>query len=79
MDNVGEKVASGDALVGEGTVRDLNELNIATASFRSDGAATGMKPPGIDLSTYSGGNLYRVKLGTQDKPELETGFVWPDG
>ncbi len=59
--------------------KDLNELYVTTASFGSDGTATGMEPPGFDLSTYRGGDLYRVELDIQGKPEFETGFAWPDG
>ncbi len=59
--------------------KDLNELYVTTASFGSDGTASGMEPPGFDMSAYRGGDLYRVKLDIQGKPEFPTRFDWPAG
>jgi D-xylonolactonase len=55
---------------------DLNELYVTTASFGSDGEASGFEPEGFDMLSYRGGDLYRVKLNIQGKPEFKTGFQW---
>ena len=57
--------------------KDLNEWYVTTASFGSNGDRTGMEPPGFDMDTYRGGDLYRVKLDSQSKPEFVTDFTWP--
>jgi sugar lactone lactonase YvrE len=57
--------------------KDLNELYVTTASFGSDGTKSGMEPEGFDMSTYRGGDLFRVKLDIQGKPEFQTQFKWP--
>ena len=58
--------------------RDLNELYVTTASFGGHGEPpTGFEPPGHDPSAHRGGELYRVKLDIQGKPEFETDFPWP--
>ncbi len=54
--------------------KDLDELYVTTASFGSDGTLSGMEPEGFELSTYRGGDLYRVKVGIQGKPEFKTRF-----
>ena len=59
--------------------KDLNELYVTTANFGSDGGESGMEPPGFDMSTYRGGDLYRVKLDIQGKLEFPTRFDWPAG
>ena len=56
---------------------DLNELYVTTASTGSDGEKSGFEPEGFDLGSYRGGDLYRVKLDIQGKPEFKTGFEWP--
>ncbi len=55
--------------------KDLDELYVTTASFGSDGTLSGMEPPGFELSTYRGGDLFRVKLDVQGKPEFNTRFA----
>lgn len=55
--------------------KDMDELYVTTASFGSDGTLSGMEPPGFELSTYRGGDLYRVKVGIQGKPEFKTQFA----
>ena len=59
--------------------KDLNELYVTTANFGSDGGESGMEPPGFDMSAYRGGDLFRVKLDIQGKPEFSTRFDWPAG
>ena len=36
----------------------------------------GIEPEGYDLSTYRGGDLFRVKLDIQGKAEYQTTFNW---
>lgn len=58
--------------------KDLNELYVTTATFGTDSdELTGFEPVGFDLDSYRGGDLYRVKLDIQGKPEFETDFAWP--
>ena len=58
--------------------KDLNELYVTTAAFGSGSdERTGMEPPGFDMGSYRGGDLYRVKLDIQGKPEFVTDFAWP--
>jgi D-xylonolactonase len=57
--------------------KDLNELYVSTASFGSGSTELmGIEPEGYDLSTYRGGDLFRVKLDIQGKPEYKTNFNW---
>jgi len=58
--------------------KDLNELYVTTAAFGTgDPTPTGMEPPGFKMDTYRGGDLYRVKLDIQGKPEFITDFAVP--
>ena len=58
--------------------KDLNELYVTTAAFGSGSdERTGMEPAGFDMSSYRGGDLFRVKLDIQGKPEFVTDFAWP--
>ncbi len=52
---------------------DLNELYVTTA-WNGMGEDS---PENYDGSAYRGGELYRVKLDIQGKPEFETDFAWP--
>ena len=55
---------------------DWNELYITTAS---DDWPTHYAPPGYDSSKlHIGGELYRLKLDIQGKPEYKTKFKWDD-
>ena len=55
--------------------KDLNELYVSTASFGSGSTELmGIEPEGYDLSTYRGGDLFRVKLDIQGKLEYKTMF-----
>ncbi len=57
--------------------KDLNELYVSTASFGAGSTELmGIEPEGYDLSTYRGGDLFRVKLDIQGKPEYQTNFNW---
>ena len=57
--------------------KDLNELYVSTASFGAGSTELmGIEPEGYDLSTYRGGDLFRVKLDIQGKPEYKTNFNW---
>ena len=58
--------------------KDLNELYVTTAtSGTGDPELTGWEPPGFKLDSYRGGDLYRVKLDIQGKPEFITDFGPP--
>ena len=58
--------------------KDLNELYVTTAAFGSGSdERTGMEPAGFDMGSYRGGDLYRVELDIQGKPEFVTDFAWP--
>ena len=58
--------------------KDLNELYVTTASFGTgDPEKTGWEPEGFNMNTYRGGDLYRVKLDIQGKPEFVTDFAVP--
>ena len=58
--------------------KDLDELYVTTAAFGSGSdERTGMEPAGFDMSSYRGGDLFRVKLDIQGKPEFVTDFAWP--
>ena len=58
--------------------KDLNELYVTTAAFGTgDPTPTGWEPAGFDMSTYRGGDLYRVKLDIQGKPEFITDYSVP--
>jgi len=58
--------------------KDLNELYVTTAtSGTGDPELTGWEPPGFKLDSYRGGDLYRVKLDIQGKPEFLTDFAPP--
>lgn len=55
--------------------KDLNELYVTSATSGSDDPTpTGWEPPGFDMTTYRGGDLYRSKLDIQGKPEFITDF-----
>jgi len=57
---------------------DLSDLYVTTASFGSDDSEpSGYEPPGYDFSAHRGGELYRVRLDIQGKPEFQTDFAWP--
>ena len=57
--------------------KDLNELYVSTASFGAGSTElAGIEPEGYDLSLYRGGDLFRVKLDIQGKPEYKTDFNW---
>ena len=57
--------------------KDLNELYVSTASFGAGSTELmGIEPEGYDLSTYRGGDLFRVKLDIQGKAEYQTNFNW---
>ena len=53
---------------------DLNELYVTTA-WNETGENS---PESYDGSKHRGGELYRVKLDIQGKPEFETDFAWPE-
>jgi sugar lactone lactonase YvrE len=54
--------------------RDWNELYITTAS---EDWPTRYAPPGYNSSNvHIGGELYRLKLDIQGKPEYKTKFIW---
>ena len=58
--------------------KDLNELYVTTATSGTvDPELTGWEPPGFKLDSYRGGDLYRVKLDIQGKPEFITDFSPP--
>jgi len=58
--------------------KDLNELYVTTAtSGTGDPELTGWEPRGFKLDSYRGGDLYRVKLDIQGKPEFITDFGPP--
>ena len=58
--------------------KDLNELYVTTAAFGiGSDERTGMEPAGFDTGSYRGGDLYRVQLDIQGKPEFVTDFAWP--
>jgi len=58
--------------------KDLNELYVTTAAFGTgDATPTGWEPYGFDMSTYRGGDLYRVKLDIEGKPEFITNYSLP--
>ena len=58
--------------------KDLNELYVTTAAFGTgDPTPTGWEPLGFDMSTYRGGDLYRVKLDIQGKPEFISDYSLP--
>ena len=56
--------------------KELNELYISTASIGSIDDPTGHEPTGFDWSAHRGGELYRVILDIQGKPEYKTTFDW---
>lgn len=56
---------------------DLNELYVTTAWNGTGEPPTGMEPRGYDSNAHRGGELYRVRLDIQGKPEFETDFPWP--
>ena len=54
---------------------DLNELYVTTANFGSDGKEkTRWEPKNYDYKSHRGGELYRVKIDIQGKPEFLTDF-----
>ncbi len=54
--------------------KDLNELYVTTAWN-----GTGEEPKGrYDGGLHRGGELYRITLDFQGKPEFETNFNWPE-
>ena len=54
---------------------DLNELYVTTANSGSDGKEkTGWEPKNYDYKSHRGGELYRVKIDIQGKPEFLTDF-----
>ncbi len=56
--------------------KDLNELYVTTATFGTgDPQLTGWEPPNFNLDSYRGGDLYRVKLDIEGKPEFITDFA----
>ncbi len=58
--------------------KDLNELYVTTAtSGTGDATRTGWEPENFDMNSYRGGDLYRVKLDIQGKPEFITDFAVP--
>ncbi|MCZ6539623.1 MAG: SMP-30/gluconolactonase/LRE family protein [Chloroflexi bacterium] len=58
--------------------KDLNELYVTTATFGTGSdERSGWEPAGFDMGSYRGGDLYRVKLDIQGKPEFVTDFAWP--
>ena len=60
--------------------KDLNELYVTTAAFGTGSSElTGWEPAGFSPDSYRGGDLYRVKLDIQGKPEFVTDFAWPAG
>ncbi len=56
---------------------DLTDLYVSTASFGTGGPPGGLEPVGYDFSAHRGGELYRVRLEIQGKPEFETNLAWP--
>ena len=56
--------------------KDLNELYVTTAWNGTGESLTGDEPAGY-VEPHRGGELYRVKLDVQGKPEFETDFAWP--
>ena len=60
--------------------KDLNELYVTTAAFGTGSSElTGWEPAGFSPDSYRGGDLFRVKLDIQGKPEFVTDFGWPAG
>ncbi len=57
---------------------DLNELYVTTAWSGTGEPPAGFEPAGYDYSAHRGGELYRVRLDIQGKPEFEADFPWPD-
>lgn len=57
--------------------KELNELYVTTAWSGTGEPPTGLEPDGYDFSAHRGGELYRVKLDIQGKPEFEADFPWP--
>ena len=53
--------------------KDLNELHVTTA-WNGTGENS---PKRVDGSAHRGGELYRVKLDIEGKPQFETDFTWP--
>ncbi len=56
---------------------DLTDLYVSTASWGTGGPPSGLEPIGYDFSAHRGGELYRVRLDIQGKPEFQTDFAWP--
>lgn len=55
--------------------KDLNELYVTSATSGTGSTErTGWEPVGFDMNSYRGGDLYRVKLDIQGKPEFITDF-----
>ncbi|MBI4304859.1 MAG: SMP-30/gluconolactonase/LRE family protein, partial [Chloroflexi bacterium] len=54
--------------------KDMNELYVTSAWNGTGEPAGGLEPSGYDLRAHRGGELYRVKLDIQGKPEFETDF-----
>jgi len=55
--------------------KDLNELYVTSATSGTGSTErTGWEPAGFDMNSYRGGDLYRVKLDIQGKPEFITDF-----
>ena len=55
--------------------KDLNELYVTTAKFGTGlNETTGWEPSGYDMDAHRGGELYRVKIDIQGKPEFHTKF-----
>lgn len=54
--------------------KDLNELYVTTANAGTGEKPNGSEPKNYDLNAYRGGDLYRVKLDIQGKPEYKTKF-----
>jgi len=53
---------------------------VTTAAFGTGSSElTGWEPAGFSPDSYRGGDLYRVKLDIQGKPEFVTDFGWPAG
>ena len=50
---------------------DLNELYVTSAWSGTGDPPVGFEPRGYDYSAHRGGELYRVKLDIQGKPEFE--------
>lgn len=56
---------------------DLTDLYVSTASWGTGSPPSGLEPLGYDFSAHRGGELYRVRLDVQGKPEFQTDFAWP--